>query len=175
MADNASLYSGIDMEYVSRIKELCKKADIICPNIYEDFGDGQAKDTDNGQTGTGSKKNETRNNGRDTHGSGSGKSGNGKSGSKGKKKRKQKDKRRHADYGSARRFDRNDITNRGVQAIFYSHLEHLRASAAARFSVTAVTHRLPPHQQYGGITHHFFYSCRLFHNIYPLVDSFVGR
>ena len=35
MADNASLYSGIDMEYVSRIKELCKKADIICPNIYE--------------------------------------------------------------------------------------------------------------------------------------------
>ncbi len=35
MADNAALYSGLDMEYVSEIKKLCKKADIICPNIYE--------------------------------------------------------------------------------------------------------------------------------------------
>lgn len=35
MADNAKLYDGFDMKYVGAIKELCKKAHIISPNVYE--------------------------------------------------------------------------------------------------------------------------------------------
>ena len=35
MADNARLYSGLSEEYVSATRKLCKKADIISPNIYE--------------------------------------------------------------------------------------------------------------------------------------------
>ncbi len=35
MADNAKLYSGLTPEYVSSVKKLCKRADIISPNIYE--------------------------------------------------------------------------------------------------------------------------------------------
>lgn len=35
MADDAQIYSGLDDEYVDAIKQLCSKADIISPNIYE--------------------------------------------------------------------------------------------------------------------------------------------
>lgn len=35
MADNGALYSIFDMEYANEMKELCKKADIIVPNITE--------------------------------------------------------------------------------------------------------------------------------------------
>ena len=35
MADNKELYQGLKTEYVKAIKRLCKKADIIAPNIYE--------------------------------------------------------------------------------------------------------------------------------------------
>lgn len=35
MADDAKIYQGLDMEYVSAIKKLCASADIISPNIYE--------------------------------------------------------------------------------------------------------------------------------------------
>lgn len=35
MADNGELYSGLDIKYVKALKELCKKADIISPNVYE--------------------------------------------------------------------------------------------------------------------------------------------
>ncbi len=35
MADSGSLYTGFDMQYVEAMKELCKSADIILPNITE--------------------------------------------------------------------------------------------------------------------------------------------
>lgn len=35
MADNEKLYQGLETGYVEAIKKLCKKADIIAPNIYE--------------------------------------------------------------------------------------------------------------------------------------------
>ncbi len=35
MADNGKLYSGFSMEYVSAMANLCKKADIIIPNMTE--------------------------------------------------------------------------------------------------------------------------------------------
>ena len=35
MADHGKLYQGFDMDYVSRMKEFCKKGDIILPNMTE--------------------------------------------------------------------------------------------------------------------------------------------
>ena len=35
MADNGRLYSLFDMDYVEKMKDLCKKADVIVPNITE--------------------------------------------------------------------------------------------------------------------------------------------
>ena len=35
MADSGKLYTGFDMEYVEAMKELCKSASIILPNITE--------------------------------------------------------------------------------------------------------------------------------------------
>ena len=35
MGDNGTLYSGFDMDYAAAMKGLCKKADIILPNITE--------------------------------------------------------------------------------------------------------------------------------------------
>ncbi len=35
MADNGKLYSGFDLEYALEMKELCRKADVILPNITE--------------------------------------------------------------------------------------------------------------------------------------------
>ena len=35
MADNGRLYSLFDMDFVEKMKELCKKADVIVPNITE--------------------------------------------------------------------------------------------------------------------------------------------
>lgn len=35
MADSGKLYTGFDLEYVEAMKELCKQADIILPNITE--------------------------------------------------------------------------------------------------------------------------------------------
>ncbi len=35
MADNGKLYKGFDISYIEEIKKLCKKADIILPNITE--------------------------------------------------------------------------------------------------------------------------------------------
>ena len=35
MADNGKMYSGIDETYVKKIKNLCKSADIILPNVTE--------------------------------------------------------------------------------------------------------------------------------------------
>ncbi len=35
MADNGKLYSGFDIEFAKRMKQLCSKADIIAPNLTE--------------------------------------------------------------------------------------------------------------------------------------------
>lgn len=35
MADNGELYSGFNDEFVKEMRKLCKKADVICPNITE--------------------------------------------------------------------------------------------------------------------------------------------
>lgn len=35
MADNGKFYSGLDMEYARKLSELCKKANIISPNMTE--------------------------------------------------------------------------------------------------------------------------------------------
>ena len=35
MADNGKLYPGFDMDFVSAMKELCKKADYVLPNLTE--------------------------------------------------------------------------------------------------------------------------------------------
>lgn len=35
LADNGKLYAGFDMEYVDNMKELCRGADIVLPNITE--------------------------------------------------------------------------------------------------------------------------------------------